>query len=304
MTYQNRLVDWVGNLNAIITPFAKDLSVDTKAFRDNIEFLIQEGIDGIVACGCTGEFWSLTDTERAALFREAKSQAKGRVPVIGHVSHLMYQNMLELARAAQEAGLDGVMATPPYAALPNEAEVTGHFELLAQATRLPILIYNVPKRHGYNLSPAFLARLAEIPGVAGIKQSSNDFMDVVETVRLVAGKVRVLVGRSITRGFPAKMMGVDGFVSSDDPQLMGREAVRLYTLAAEGRLTDALDLQQRCIAINKAIHDSLGTPPAALKAAMNMMGRNGGYPRPPILPLDGAQTARLREILETYGLVG
>lgn len=303
MVLKSGLIGWKGNFNAVITPFTRDLSVDYRGFADNLEYLIGEGIDGLVVCGCTGEFWSLTDEERVELFRVAKKQVRGRVPVIGHVTHLMYQNTLALTRAANEVGLDGVLAQPPYAALPTEGEVIAHFEVLAAATDLPLLVYNVPKRHGYNLSPSLLSRLAGLPNVAGIKQSSGDFMDVVETVRLVDGKVRVYTGRSISRGVPSMVMGADGFVSSDDPQLLGREAVKLYGLVVDGRLGEAQELQMKCIALNKAIHDSLGTPPAALKAAMNLMGRPGGYPRPPILPLNERQVEQLAGVLRSFGLL-
>lgn len=297
------LVDWTGNFNATITPFTKEREVDFDGFRSNIDFLISCGIDGVIVCGCTGEFWSLTDQERVDLFRAAKDEVKGRVPLLGHISHLMYQNAVDLARSAEELDLDGVMLSPPYASLPTPDEILAYYELLCRATKLPVMVYNVPRRHGYNLSPSLLNRLADVRGVAAIKQSSSDFTDVVETVRIVAGRVRVLTGRSIVRGYPARLMGVDGFVSSDDPLLLGREAVDLWRLASEGNPAEVLALQHRCIAINKAIHDSLGTPPAALKAAMNLLGRPGGYPRPPILPLDEGQMERLNDILVGFELL-
>jgi dihydrodipicolinate synthase/N-acetylneuraminate lyase len=135
-----------------------------------------------------------------------------------------------------------------------------------------------------------------------VKQSSDKFEDVVETVRLCRKKIKVFAGHSVTRGLPCAIMGVDGFVSSVESQIMGQDAIRLFKLAQTGDLSAARELQYRLIHLDNAVH-GIGTFPAALKAAMNLVGRPGGYPRPPILPLTDKEEDKLKVALKEIGLL-
>src|SRR3712207_2564292 len=164
-------------------------------------------------------------------------------------------------------------------------------------------MYNIPKRIGVNMTPGLVSRLAdEVRNAVAIKESSNDFMQTVETIRVAGDRVAVLTGHSCERGFPALAMGARGFVSSVESQVMGREAVQLYNLAAGGHFDEARRIQQRCIAVDHGVH-GLGTFPAGLKAAMNLVGRPGGLPRGPLHALDEPRLAKMRAVLEELGLI-
>lgn len=294
-------VSWQGNLCAVVTPFNRDGSIDETAFTRNIELLDREGVEGVVIAGCTGEFWSLSDDERIRLFDLART-ATDKV-VIGNVSSIMTSVSIALANAAKDRQLDGIMLTPPYYAKPSPNEIVHHYQRVSDAVEIPILLYNIPSRQAVAPSVDLISVLADVDNVVAIKQSAAEFQTVVDTLDLVQDRILVLPGHSVDRGLPCLTMGADGYVSSVEPQAMGEEAIALYRLAVEGKLAEALRVQRRCIALDKAIHGDVGTFPASLKAAMNLRGRPGGYPREPFLPLTADQERTLAELLQKLDLL-
>lgn len=294
-------VNWKGNLCAVVTPFNRDGSIDSAAFTRNIEILVEEGVDGVVIAGCTGEFWALTDTERVQLFELARN-ATDKV-VIGNVSSILTSSSIAFARAAKERALDGIMLTPPYYAKPSPREIVHHYQQVSNAVAMPILLYNIPSRQAVAPSVELVSELADVENVVAIKQSAADFHTVVDTLEAVQDRILVLPGHSVDRGLPCLVMGADGYVSSVEPQAMGAEATSLYRLAVSGDLEAALRVQKRCIALDKAIHGDVGTFPASLKAAMNLRGRPGGHPREPFLPLTPDQERTLADLLRSLGLL-
>jgi 4-hydroxy-tetrahydrodipicolinate synthase len=297
-----RSVQWEGNFNAAVTPFAADGAVDEAKFERNVSLLIDEGIDGIVVTGCTGEFWALSRDERVRLFGLAVRTAAGRVPIICGTSAIRATEVIELSRAAEKAGAQGVMITPPYYALPSQREILVHYQKVSDSIGLPILMYNIPKRQAVGIGHDLLQRLADVDRVVAIKQSAPGFDDVSDAVALVGDRIRVFAGHSVTRGFPAIAMGCDGYVSSVEPQVMGKDAIQLFRLSKTSPEA-ARKLQYKCIALDNAIHGGVGTFPASLKAAMNMLGRPGGYPREPLLPLTEEESGRLEDVLIKLALL-
>ena len=294
-------VQWKGNFNAVITPFNENGHINSLDFQRNIELLIGEGINGIIVAGCTGEFWALSDDERVELYSLAVEAAAGKVPVIAGTSHMLTDQVINLSQRAKETGVDGLMITPPYYILPNEVEIIEHYQQISENVDLPILVYNIPKRVGVTTSPALLLKLAEINNIVAVKQSSSGFSDVVETVELCGEKIVVFAGHSVTRGFPCVAMGADGFVSSVEPQIMGKAAIELYEISKSGNTDNARNIQQKLIKLDEAVH-GLGTFPSSLKAAMNVKGRPGGYPRKPILPLNEGEISKLESIMSKIDL--
>jgi len=295
-------VKWQGNFTAIVTPFKKDGSIDEVAFQKNADALIEEGLDGLVVTGCTGEFWALSDEERTHLHKLAVEVAAGRVPVIAGTLDMLTDRVVKLSKKAKAVGASGVMVTPPFYILPGESEIIEHYKTVSEEADIPILVYNIPKRVGVTVSPALLEKLCAIENVVAVKQSSGSFDDVVETVRLCGDKIRVFAGHSVTRGFPCVAMGTDGFVSSVETQILGREAIDLYRLSASNSVKAARELQYRLVQLDHAVH-GLGTFPSALKAAMNLVGRPGGYPRSPIQPLCESDQKRLKSVLQSIDVL-
>jgi 4-hydroxy-tetrahydrodipicolinate synthase len=294
-------VKWTGCLCAVVTPFQEDGKIDRGAFRENVKLLASEGADGFVIAGCTGEFWALTDEERAETFKLAREAVPG-LPVIGNATDMLTSRSIAFARRAKELGLDGIMLTPPYYVRPSEDEIYHHYQAVSDAVKIPILVYNIPTRQAVNLTPEMVARLADVECVVAIKQSTNSFQEVSETLRLAQQKILVLPGHSVERGLPVLAMGADGYVASVETEILGREAVEIYDFAVQGRYEEARKRQFRCIELDHAVHGGVGTFPASVKAAMNLVGRPGGHAREPLLPLTAEQTKRLREVLAKLGL--
>ncbi len=293
----NEKVDWKGNFTAAITPFTESGNIDEAKFIENLELLIAEGISGLVISGCTGESWALESDERLRLFGLAVETAKGKVPVIAGTGGIITAKVAALSQAAKDAGVDGVMVLPPYYAMINEKEVLAHYQAISDEAKAPILLYNIPRRTGINMTPEFCQQLADVEYVVAIKESSNDFIQVEDTLRTVGDRITVFTGHSAERGMAAILLGCPGFVSSMETQVMGEEAISLYRLSANGDLEAARRVQMRTLALDKSMR-GMGTFPANLKAAMNVLGRPGGYVRPPLLNFTEKEMAQVSATLD------
>ncbi len=296
-----RDVNWKGCFVAIVTPFKENEEVDDKLFRDNIELLISEGIDGVVVAGCTGESWSLTKEDKKQIFRSAVEQSKKRVPVIGGIGQIITKDVVDLARYAKEIKMDGVMILPPYYCLINEREVIAHYRAVSDAVKIPILVYNIPRRTGINMDEKFLEKLADIECIVAVKESSNDFIQTERTIKALVDRLVILPGHSAVRGLPAVLMGGDGYVSSLETQIMGKEAIELFRLAATRNIDKGRAVQQKTLALDTEMR-KCGTFPANVKTAMNLRGRPGGFPRRPLLAPSPAETEEIKKILASLDL--
>lgn len=298
----NGKVDWHGNIVAVATPFHRDGSIDEAKYKANIELLVSEGAHGIAVCGCTGEAWALEPQERMQLFRWAREVVGKDMPVIGGTTAIRTDKTIELSKGAMEAGCDGVLLMPPYYAVIGDREIKAYFQQVSDEVKAPIFLYNMPKRTGINMPPAFLAELAKIEWIVALKQSSNDFNELEATLAEAGERMLVFAGHSAERGFAAVMVGCPGFVSSMEAQVMGREAIGLYELAKAGKVEEGRRVQQRCIELDKGMR-KIGTFPSNMKGAMNLLGRPGGYCRAPLLDLDDAERARATAVLAGLGLI-
>lgn len=193
------------------------------------------------------------------------------------------------------------MVLPPYYCMAGRREIVEHYRTISNAIEHPILVYNVPRRTGFNLTPDVLEELAEIEWVVAVKESSNDFIQTELTVRRLGGCIRVFTGHSAERGVPAVLMGADGYVSSTESQVMGREAIAMYDLAARGDIATAQAVQMRALTLDELLKP-IGTFPCNLKTAMNLLRRPGGDPRRPLLPLTATQVESVRVALDKLKL--
>ncbi len=293
----NGKVQWEGNFVAVVTPFDAAGNVDESAFCENISRLVEEGAEGIIVSGCTGEAWALTPEERLRLFSLGVETVAGAVPVIAGTGGIFSREVIDLSAGARDIGCAGVMILPPYYCWPGDAEIIAHYKSISDAVRSPILLYNIPKRTGVDLSLGLLEELVKIEYVVAIKESSDSFIRVESLVNQFGSEMQVFTGHSAERGVAAIVMGAKGWVSSLESQIMGREAVQMYDMVKNGDLAAAQSVQLRTLALDQHAR-GIGTFPANLKAAMNVLGRPGGYPRPPLLPLSDAQIAKIVTVLE------
>ena len=251
----NGKVDWKGNFVALVTPFTKEGDVDEKKFIENIELLLSEGVHGVIVSGCTGESWSLESSEKERLYRIAVDTVKGRATVIAGTGGIVTRSVVALSKGAKEAGVDGVLILPPYYAMINEKEVIAHYRAISDEARVPILLYNIPRRTGVNLTPELCEELAELDYVVAIKESSNDFVQVEATLAALGDRMLVFTGHSAARGVAAVLLGCQGYVSSMESQVMGRGAIPLYELAASGKVDEARKMQMRTLQLDIRRHE-------------------------------------------------
>lgn len=286
-------ITWRGIHSVLVTPFHPDGAVDLARFAALAEANVANGADGLIVCGSTGEFYTMTVAERAGLFAATVAAAKGRVPVIAGVSDLRNAVVAELCGAAEAAGCDGVLALPPLYAKPDGRETEHFYRGVAGATALPVMLYNSPARIGVNVTPDLADRLADIPNVVAIKDSSADVQQVTELCARVKDRLAVFVGYE-TMIRAALPLGCAGVVAMAH-QLSGRLVRRYFDACAGGDAATADRLEPALFAIYRCF--KAGSFYAGIKAVMNELGQPVGLPREPLLPFSEAQMASVRATL-------
>lgn len=295
-------VDWSGPMPAVTTPFAPGGGVDRAGFKANIARLIDDGATGVVACGCTGEFWSLTFDERRGLYADAVAGAAGRGTVIVGTGCVGAADTISLAQAAQEAGADGVLVLPPYFVKLTDDEIFAHFAAVSAASPLPIVAYNIPGNAVNAISPALASRLADLDKVVAIKESSGDWNNFYATLLAVKDRIRVFCGPSSVFGVPAIHAGADGTVDCF-PNVWRGTLDLWYAARDPARMAEAERLQATARRLTDLFVTGGRTLYPATKAAMDQFGfPGGGMPRPPLQPLSGEPLAGLKRGLADLGI--
>lgn len=296
-------VDWSGPMPAVTTPFTKDGAIDEKAFSANVERLIKEGATGIVAGGCTGEFWALSNAERKRLYAVAAEVMKGKGTLIVGTGTVTVDETVDLSLAAEKAGADGVLILPPYFVRLTDDEIFAHYRDVNDRIGLPISVYNIPGNAVNALLPHLVARLADLDKVVAVKESSGDWNNYYATFLAVREKLRVFCGPSSVFGVPAVDLGADGTVDCF-PNMWPQGGLDLYFAPKKGDAAKAAEVQ----ALGRRLTDLCTTGGRTLypatKAAMDMMGLpGGGSPRRPLRALEGEALKGLEKGLREYGLL-
>jgi 4-hydroxy-tetrahydrodipicolinate synthase len=294
-------VDWSGPMPALTTPFHADGRIDSAGFRANVTRMLDAGATGIVAVGCTGEFWALSLDERRALYAEAVAATAGRGSVIVGTGCVGEADTIALARHAKEVGADGVLVLPPYFVKLTDDEIFAHYKAVSDAIDLPMAVYNIPGNAVNAISPALADRLADLEKVVAIKESSGDWNNFYGTMLAVKDRLRVFCGPSSVFGVPAVALGADGTVDCFPNVWTG--CLDLYFAARDDK-PEAAALQETGRRMTDLFTSGGRTLYPATKAAMDMLGfAGGGTPRPPLRALSGAPLDGLRRGLADLGLI-
>jgi 4-hydroxy-tetrahydrodipicolinate synthase len=280
---------------AITTPFRADFSLDEEAFVANIERLYDAGATGMVAGGCTGEFWALTLAERAQLAKWVARASAGRGTAIIGTGAIRAEEVIEQIHAAKEAGCDGVLVMPAYFAQLTEAEIIAHYETIDAASALPIILYNIPGNAGNALTPGIVDRLADLDKVVAIKESSGNWVNFHDTLLRVNTRIRVFCGPSSVFGTAAVLAGADGLIDCF-PNVWAPGCLDLWHATRAGRLDEAWALQKTGIELTQLFTAEGRTLYPSTKAIMDMLALpGGGQPRPPLRALEGDQLTSLQQ---------
>ncbi|WP_439578677.1 dihydrodipicolinate synthase family protein [Elioraea sp.] len=290
-----------GVIPALTTPFRADQSLDLEAMGRLIDLVIGDGVDGILVNGCTGESWAIADAERERLFRAAVEAAAGRVPVVAGCSAIAAPEVVHKVAQAARAGCDCVMISPPWYVMIGQEEIHDHYRTILDRIDLPVMLYNIPRRTGVQLGVEVIDRLADDPRVVAVKESSKDWGILSSVIRRVRDRISVLAGYASYFGLAAIAEGAVGYVDSATP-VFGARSPRFYRAARDGELETARAIQSD-MARMLADFFGLGTFPASVKAALDILGRPGGRTRDPIRPLTPAEIATLRAAMARAGLI-
>ena len=295
-----RRTNWHGVFVPVVTPFTKNHEFDEKACRQIIDILIKDGVHGIIVAGSTGEWFTMNDSERIRLFEVAKDHVRGRVTLLGGTSAIATRDAVSLTKAAKNIGLDGTLVLPPPYALPNEKEVLAHYEAIA-SVGLPIMAYNNPARTQININARLAEKLTSFRDIVALKDSTKDLYQMAETIRAVGNRLAMFCGLE-PYALPLIQRGAVGIVAMA-PNIMGRKAVALYTHAMAGQWTEAVKVESIIDRLYTAFYMGGYGAYVVIKECMNLVGRPGGWPRPPLLPMAENDRNDLKRVLQEIGLL-
>lgn len=285
-----------GVLVPIVTPFTKDDAVDVAALEKLIEHFIKVGVAGIVACGTTGEYYALNEDERQQVLECVIRVAKGRVTVIAGINGMSTQAACDRAREAEALGYDGLMlATPPYS-LPGQAEVIAHFRTVAQATRLPIIMYNFPARVGVEIGIEAVAELSKVPNIVAIKESSGDFSRALALIKADLPDFEVICGCD-DQAADFLFWGVRSWISGGANVFPGEQAA-MIDAALKGEWDEVKSLMTAMLPSIQAMES--GDYNQKAKLGCRRHGIDVGPVRQPLLPLSETDAQAFSQLLDQY----
>lgn len=282
---------------ALVTPFRGD-AVDWDGLRRLVDFHVESGTDCLAPVGTTGESPTLTHDEHERVVETVVERAAGRLRVMAGTGSNSTAEAVRLTKAAKKAGADGALVVSPYYNRPSQEGLYRHFAKIAEATDLPLVLYNIPIRTGRNVEPSTIARLAaDLPSLVAVKEASG-VLD--QSSELVATTDLTVLAGDDSLTLPVLSVGGRGVVSVAG-NLVPREMRAVVQAFEAGRTGEAAELHRRLFPLLRTLM-SLAPNPTPVKAAMKLLGRGSGEVRLPLCPLDAAEEAKLAAELERFGL--
>ncbi|MBI3784372.1 MAG: 4-hydroxy-tetrahydrodipicolinate synthase [Deltaproteobacteria bacterium] len=287
-----------GSMTALITPF-QDGRLDAAALERIVELQIAGGTSALVPCGSTGESATLTHQEHIDIVRSVVKWARGRVPVIAGTGSNSTAEAIALTKAAKDAGADAALLISPYYNKPTQEGIFQHYRTIAEQTRFPLIVYNIPGRTGSKIEATTVARLAEVDHIIGLKEATGSLDEVQEVIRLCGDSFEVYSGDDALT-LPIMAVGGTGAISVVS-NLMPAESAAMANAALAGDFAKARKLHYEILPVMRALF--LETNPIPIKAAMSMAGHCRDELRAPLLPISDGPRARLKAVLQQHNLV-
>jgi 4-hydroxy-tetrahydrodipicolinate synthase len=285
---------------ALVTPFRGDESVDEAALSSLVQWQIESGIGFLIPCGTTGEAATLSEQEWLRVVEVTCEAAAGRVPVFGGCTNNATHEAVDKAKKlARVKGLTGVLTANPYYNKPGQEGQYQHFRAIAEAVDLPVLLYNIPGRTGANLEPATVLRLAEIPNIIGVKESSGNIVQITELATTAPRGFKVFAGDD-SIALPVLALGGAGLVSVASNVIPAEMSVMIRA-AMDGDWATARSVNQRYFRLMLA--HFWEASPAPVKAVLKMIGRGDDVLRLPMVPVSDATRKKLEALVSELGLL-
>jgi len=289
-----------GVIVAIVTPFTEDEKLDEESLKRITSYLLGRGVHGIMTTGGNGEGPHLLREERKAVTQIVVEAVKGQIPVIAGTAACSTMETILLTKDAAEVGADAAIVTPPfYFTLPDNC-LYEHYERLAASVDIPVIIYNNPLYTGNNLRPELIAKLADIDGIIGLKQSNADLGQLVEVIRLVGNKISILTGID-SQFYPSLCAGSKGIFSTA-ACVVPQQMVDLFNAFVKGNHKAASTIHMKLQGLNRFFEYDPGYV-APCKEALIMLGLPAGPVRKPLPHLTEQQRTQIRQALSGLGLL-
>ena len=289
-----------GAMTALVTPFTARGDVDRQALAALVRWQVTSGIAGLVPCGTTGEGATLSGDEQSEVVATVVEAAAGHVPIVAGVGSNDTRKTVEAARRAAAAGADALLVVTPYYNKPNRSGMLAHYRAVCEAADRPVVVYNVPGRTGQNLGIEQTLALAEIPGVAGVKEASGNLEQIAAILDGRPPGFAVLSGDDAL-ALPAMALGADGLISVVANEAPA-ETAALIRSCLDGEYGRARELHFRLLPLMRA--NFIESNPVPVKTALELMGRCRGDLRAPLGPPEPSTRAAVRQALERAGVVG
>ena len=287
-----------GSMTALVTPFRAG-EIDRRALAALVERQIEAGTHALVPCGSTGESATLTHAEHVDIVGQVVRLARKRVPVIAGTGSNSTAEAIRLTRGAEEAGADGALLISPYYNKPTQEGIYRHYAAVAEATRLPIILYNIPGRTASNMTPETIGRLSRIANIVGVKEASGSLAQVLEVIEASGPDFAVYSGDDILT-LPIMAAGGKGAISVG-ANLLPHEFAELTETLLAGDLERSRGLMHRLLPLVHAM--SLEVNPIPVKTALALMGQCAEEFRLPLTCASAATRAKLESVLREYELV-
>ncbi|MEF9975698.1 MAG: 4-hydroxy-tetrahydrodipicolinate synthase [Oscillospiraceae bacterium] len=284
---------------AIITPMHKDGSTNYEMLAKLIEFQINNGTDAIIACGTTGEASAMNDSEHLAVIEFAVKKVNGRVPVIAGTGSNDTRHAINLSKEAEKLGADALLHVTPYYNKTSQSGLIRHFNVIADAVNIPIILYNVPSRTGMTIAPETYLELSRHKNIVAAKEASGNISAIAKTVALCGDALDIYSGND-DQIVPLLSLGAKGVISVLS-NIMPRETHDICKLYSDGKTKESLALQLKLFSLIEAIFCDVN--PIPIKAAVSMMGYESGECRMPLGLLSDANIIRLQNEMKKAGLL-
>jgi 4-hydroxy-tetrahydrodipicolinate synthase len=285
-------------LTAMVTPFKENGEVDYEQAKKLALALLDSGNDGIVAAGTTGEAPTLSWEEELRLFKELKSVMGDRATLVAYTGSNSTAEAVEATRDAEKIGVDACLSVVPYYNRPNQEGVYRHFKAIAEATSLPIIMYNIPSRVVVNMEPETIARLSEIENIIGVKEASGNMEHVAKTLNSAREGFLIWSGND-NDTFLIMALGGYGVIGVTT-HLVGKQVRKMMELVLDNNVKEAAKIHRRLVPLVNAMFSAPN--PAPVKYALNQIGFDVGKPRLPLIEPDEKSATIIRETLKNYAM--
>lgn len=278
----------------MVTIFKDDLSVDYDACLKLANFLIENGSDGLVVSGTTGESPTLTDDEKLNLFSKIKEEIGGKARIIAGTGSNSTEHSIELTKEAEKTGVDAVMLVTPYYNKPPQEGLIQHFKAVAKATSLPVILYNVPSRTGLNIEAQTSITLSKVENIEAIKEASGNLEQIKTIIDTTEDSFKVYSGDDSST-FEIMKLGGDGVISVAS-HIVGSQIKEMLNLCTQGNFEDAEQLNNQLMPLFKGLFKT--TNPILVKAGLELIGQPGGPLRLPLIAATAEQKSELANLLK------